>query len=108
MVRRQPMHSRKLFVRVFLIALAVQAVFYVIFQLWGTDTSSHGLNTFGDVYLWFYFVAPILQMTDSLGPLNGLRGVNAVIDLSPPIVALIYSVILAAGVLFFRRVRQTS
>jgi hypothetical protein len=102
------MHSRELFVRVFLIALAVQVVFYVFFHLWGTDSSSHGLNTFGDVYLWIYFVPPIPQMTDSLGPQNGLRGVNAVIDLSPPIVALIYSVIFAAGVLFFRRVRQTS
>ena len=83
-------------------------VFYVFFQLWGTDKSSHALTTFGNVYLWIYFVPFIAQMLDGLGVGGGLRALNAVIDLAPLVVATLYSAAFASVVLSFRRVRETS
>jgi len=100
------MFLRKSFVRWFLIAFAIQMVFYVFFLLWGTDSFSHGLNTFGNTYLSIYFIPQIVQIMDSLGAPGGLRAVNGVIELSPPLVALIYSVLLSIGILVFRQVSQ--
>src|SRR5438034_11301023 len=102
------MSHTKIFLRAFLIVLGVQIVLYGLFQLLGTDKSSHGLSSFGDGYLWIYFVPWIASAMDKLGVgRGGLKGLNAIIDIAPLAVSLIYSAICASIVLFTQSKRAT-
>ena len=102
------MRNRQTFLRVLVVALVVQLVFYVLYWAFGTDKATSSFNAFGTGYIWFYYpaIAAVNAVADALQVGGGLRTAVAILLFAPLLGICAYAAVVAFVAMIFRSITR--